>query len=63
MEVNDLPCEASRKFLSPRVMPLGQTMLSVTRVTRCSPFKPLFSILAGSPQSVQYMKLRRTLNF
>lgn len=43
----------------PRVMPLGHTMLSVTKATRSAPFNPLFSILASSPQSVQYMKLKR----
>lgn len=42
----------------PRVMPLGHTMLSVTRATRSIPFKPHFSIFACSPQSVQYIKLR-----
>lgn len=39
-------------------MPLGQAMCSVTRGVRSAPFRPLFSIRAGSPQSVQNMKLR-----
>ena len=43
----------------PRVMPLGHMMLSVTKATRSAPFNPLFSILASSPQSVQYMKLKK----
>lgn len=48
----------SETAYSPNVMPLGQRMLSVTRAVRSAPFKPLFSILAGLPQSVQYMKLQ-----
>lgn len=44
----------------PRVMPFGHTMLSVTKAKRSTPFNPHFSILACSPQSVQYMKLKRT---
>lgn len=51
-----LQCPISGLFL-PRVMPLGHLMLSVTKATRSAPFSPLFSILASSPQSVQYMKL------
>lgn len=37
----------------PSVMPLGHTMLSVTRALRSTPLRPPFSILAGFPQSVQ----------
>lgn len=54
-----LPFSAMTFFL-PRVMPLGHKMLSITKATRPAPFKPLFSILASSPQSVQYIKLKRT---
>jgi len=45
------------KFI-PRVIPLGQTMLSVTRALRSPPLSPPLSILADVPQSVQYMKLQ-----
>lgn len=45
------------KFI-PRVIPLGQTMLSVTRALRSPPLRPPLSILAGVPQSVQNMKLQ-----
>lgn len=37
----------------PSVIPLGQTMLSVTRLLRSPPFRPALSIFAGFPQSVQ----------
>lgn len=46
-----------RKRFLPSVIPLGQTMLSDTKVLRSTPFRPPFSILAGVPQSVQYTKL------
>lgn len=44
----------------PKVIPLGHTMLSVTKAKRSAPFNPHFSILASSPLSVQYIKLKRT---
>lgn len=49
------PDQADRKrvWSLPRVMPLGQTMLSVTRAERSPPLRPPLSIFAGFPQSVQ----------
>lgn len=44
-------------LLSPRVMPLGHSMLSATSTCRSTPFIPAFSILALVPQSDQYIKL------
>lgn len=55
-----LPFIASLTFCLPRVMPFGHIMLSVTKAKRSAPFSPLLSILAFSPQSVQYIKLKRT---
>lgn len=49
----DLKPENHEYWSSPSVMPLGQTMLSVTRAMRSPPLRPPFSILAGFPQSVQ----------
>jgi hypothetical protein len=44
----------------PSVMPFGHWMFSVTSEWMSTPFKPPFLILAGVPQSVQYMKLGKT---
>lgn len=43
---------------SPRVIPLGHSMLSDTSVCRSAPLSPDFSILAWYPQSDQYMNLK-----
>lgn len=43
---------------SPRVIPLGHSMLSETNVCRSAPLSPAFSILAWKPQSDQYMNLK-----
>lgn len=42
------------------MIPLGHTMLSATKAERSIPFNPHFSIRARLPQSVQYIKLKRT---
>lgn len=54
---SNLKPERHEWWCLPSVIPLGHTMLSVTRAVRSAPFRPPFSILAGFPQSVQYMKL------
>lgn len=43
---------------SPRVIPLGHSMLSETSVCRSAPLSPAFSIFAWKPQSDQYMNLK-----
>lgn len=49
--------EKAAALRSPRVIPLGHSMLSATSTWRSTPFMPAFSILARVPQSDQYIKL------